>query len=706
MQQCHFGQGTYLKGKGETAASRGQLDSIGLSGTIHASCPSGFVCQLRKHRCCVHRHREKKRRQDRRVDPEGFRRASDDPCMTFDAHSTFRPPYHHHGITTSDDATEANCRRRCGRGVGGDDTSSRGLREMRLLGRWGALQVLPAPTRIQYRRLPTRPPVQQQVRRGSSIAAEDIAGHISNPESKYQIFVSRTKDPFANLAIENYLLKHSPKESTILFLYVNAPCVVIGRNQNPWLEVNLGTLASTQAQKRTAEPRTGVPIQLVRRRSGGGTVFHDEGNVNYCVICPTANFTRDKHAEMMTRAIRTLTPRVRVNERHDIVMDQGEEMEAEKQPEKDDMHRTAFYTENVETPPLKVSGSAYKLTKGRALHHGTCLVSSPNLEIISGLLRSPARGFFQAKGVESVRSPIANIMQTGHRFSFLQRQIIQEFANLYKITGVAISPERSLLDMPFQFQDQCLIGTIRRNMNILPGLWEDMQELMSEEWLYGQTPAFVFSRHLDDSKSVQANPFQITSKDKHTSDRKQRRRLKNVSLYNVKPSKRDLLTYTLTKGHVRLEVQSGTIKSADISVSPFAGSEQAEIENLMFRLSLEGKPIHRIQNFVTLLEQNVTKSYGDPRGIVRRNWEGHWFPRWLNGVFGKGGSQEPQRSAIRKSSTRGKSPVREKLLRRRRLPIRGRLSTRERLPIRRLSGLRIRRLSRLPIRRRLSTVPI
>ena len=267
--------------------------------------------------------------------------------------------------------------------------------------------------------------------------------------SKYQIYVSRSLDPFFNLSIEHYILQKSPPNSTILFLYVNGPCVVIGRNQNPWLEVDLNLLKQPRALGKTEEvdgkssrlPRENV--QLVRRRSGGGTVFHDEGNVNYSVICPTANFTRDKHAEMVTRAIREFNLRARVNERHDIVLDQGSVLGDKDWPDTADMHRTIFHQNSEKNSPLKVSGSAYKMTRQRSLHHGTCLLTSANIPRISQYLTSPSRPFIKARGVESVRSPIGNVhMESSTSASVVNRdfqiEVMKKFARLYGIEVPAL----------------------------------------------------------------------------------------------------------------------------------------------------------------------------------------------------------------------------------------------------------------------------
>lgn len=257
---------------------------------------------------------------------------------------------------------------------------------------------------------------------GSRRGFASFTDKLSDPANKLQSYVSTSNDPFLNLSIEHHILQKSPPDSTVLFLYVNRPCVVIGRNQNPWTEVNLAMLNAPPPTSLSANA-----VDLVRRRSGGGTVFHDHGNLNWSITCPRNHFTRDKHAEMVVRALRKLgVSRARVNERHDIVLDQGHEQQPS---DPDDTHRTP-YTLHPDALPraLKVSGSAYKLTRLRALHHATTLLSSPNLAIIPQYLHSPAKAFIQAKGVESVSSPVANI---GLQVVPFQRHLQAEFAQMY-----------------------------------------------------------------------------------------------------------------------------------------------------------------------------------------------------------------------------------------------------------------------------------
>jgi lipoate-protein ligase A len=248
-----------------------------------------------------------------------------------------------------------------------------------------------------------------------------IKDKLCNQMNTSHVFRSTSTNPYLNLAIEHEIFKVAPSGVRVLFLYVNEPCVVIGRFQNPWLEVDL--LKLQRGISRLDRPGT-TPIHLVRRLSGGGTVFHDEGNVNWSVLCAQHEFFRDKHAEMVVRCLRNLSiGRARVNERHDIVLDQGEER---REVDVNDTHITPF-TDDA-SPSLKVSGSAYKIAKNKALHHGTALAKSSNLGLISEILQSPARPYISAKGTESVRSPVTNISVETME---LQTAIESEYRILY-----------------------------------------------------------------------------------------------------------------------------------------------------------------------------------------------------------------------------------------------------------------------------------
>ena len=79
-----------------------------------------------------------------------------------------------------------------------------------------------------------------------------------------------SNDPFYNQAFEEYIFQ-TVREDDVFFLWQNSPAVIVGCNQNICREVHVNTLR-------------GLGIPVVRRMSGGGTVYHDLGNVNYTLI--------------------------------------------------------------------------------------------------------------------------------------------------------------------------------------------------------------------------------------------------------------------------------------------------------------------------------------------------------------------------------------------------------------------------------------
>ncbi|KAB8216169.1 hypothetical protein BDV33DRAFT_233717 [Aspergillus novoparasiticus] len=317
------------------------------------------------------------------------------------------------------------------------------------------------------------------VRYNSSFSSDQFAQLARRESSQHQIYQSFSTNPYVNLSIEHFLLENAPPDSSILFLYINQPCVVIGRNQNPWHETNLLALQNDR-EPNTREKNDNGAL-LVRRRSGGGAVYHDEGNLNYSVISPRTTFTRNKHAEMVVRALhRVGATNTSVNDRHDIVMSTG-------QPQ-----------------PRKISGSAFKLTRHRALHHGTCLLDTPNINRLGSFLRSPARDYIKAKGVESVRSPVANVssvfVDAMMPFSIerVMASIVEEFAQMYQVDADAVrrAQRAHVLEPELYAGDTWVAGAVGEPQGYGEhDIKKGIDELTSLEWKYTQTPQFTFSTY-------------------------------------------------------------------------------------------------------------------------------------------------------------------------------------------------------------------
>ena len=71
------------------------------------------------------------------------------------------------------------------------------------------------------------------------------------------------------MRLKNCSLRNSKEE--FLILGINAPSVIIGKHQSAHREVNTKFVFENN-------------IPVIRRISGGGTVFHDRGNLNFTFI--------------------------------------------------------------------------------------------------------------------------------------------------------------------------------------------------------------------------------------------------------------------------------------------------------------------------------------------------------------------------------------------------------------------------------------
>lgn len=178
-----------------------------------------------------------------------------------------------------------------------------------------------------------------------------------------QIIVSDTFSPSFNLASEEFLLTERPCD--VLFFYINAPCVVLGRNQNIYAEVNIPYCISNN-------------IRIVRRLSGGGTVFHDKGNINFCFISAKTDKPLDYNPlNQITDALASLHIPATTGARKDLYLNQK-----------------------------KITGTAMHSRGSQALFHGTLLFDT-QLDTLEAALTSPYSTV--SKAVKSIRSNVTNI---------------------------------------------------------------------------------------------------------------------------------------------------------------------------------------------------------------------------------------------------------------------------------------------------------
>jgi lipoate---protein ligase len=237
-------------------------------------------------------------------------------------------------------------------------------------------------------------------------------------------------DPRINLAIEEYALKNLDINETYLLFYINEPSIIIGKNQNTVEEINTDYVESNG-------------IKVVRRLSGGGSVYHDLGNLNFSFITKDDgesfhNFR--KFTEPVITALQKLGVNAELSGRNDILAE-----------------------------GRKISGNAQFSTKGRMFSHGTLLFDSEIEHVVSALRVKQDK--IESKGIKSIRSRVANISE------FLSNSMdIQQFRS--HLLKNIFSESNDIPEYVLTEED-----------------WSKIHELSKEryqnwDWNYGKSPKF------------------------------------------------------------------------------------------------------------------------------------------------------------------------------------------------------------------------
>lgn len=245
---------------------------------------------------------------------------------------------------------------------------------------------------------------------------------------------NESTNPFFNLALEEYAIKYLDPQEDYVILWQNRPSVIIGRHQNTLEEINHEYVKENN-------------IQVVRRLSGGGAVYHDLGNLNFTFIT-----TRDegqgpdfrKFTLPVIKALARLGVKAELSGRNDLVID-----------------------------GKKFSGNAQYFYQNRVLHHGTILYDS-DLDVVQKVLNVKTEKI-ASKGIKSVRSRVTNIKE------YLTSDLsVEKFKELLL---------KTLLEGEEEKQELILTEKDRAKIE------EIMQKRYATwEWNYGQSPPFNFKK--------------------------------------------------------------------------------------------------------------------------------------------------------------------------------------------------------------------
>jgi lipoate-protein ligase A len=184
---------------------------------------------------------------------------------------------------------------------------------------------------------------------------------------KIQLIIGNQYNPHLNLAVESSLLDEGDADIVTMFLWKNQQTVVYGYNQNPFTECNVELLLSEGGF-------------AARRRTGGGAVYHDLGNLNFSFVANKMHYDVAKQMSVIQKALEIFGLKTEVSGRNDILFD-----------------------------GRKFSGNAFGIHKDRRLHHGTILIKTDGEKLAKYLKVNPAK--LQKHGVKSVASRIINLSE-------------------------------------------------------------------------------------------------------------------------------------------------------------------------------------------------------------------------------------------------------------------------------------------------------
>lgn len=253
---------------------------------------------------------------------------------------------------------------------------------------------------------------------------------------KIQLIIGNQYNPHLNLAVESSLLNEGDANVVTMFLWKNQQTVVYGYNQNPFTECNVELLLSEGGF-------------AARRRTGGGAVYHDLGNLNFSFVANKKHYDVVKQMSVIQKALEIFGLKTEVSGRNDILFD-----------------------------GRKFSGNAFGIYKDRRLHHGTILIKTDGEKLSKYLKVNPAK--LQKHGVKSVASRIINLSEVADITSdSIIPYLSMAFEEVYEAKAEVIEFNDLLTDKVLKTRD------LFASDEYLFGKWRNFHAKKSAQFAWG-----------------------------------------------------------------------------------------------------------------------------------------------------------------------------------------------------------------------------
>lgn len=258
------------------------------------------------------------------------------------------------------------------------------------------------------------------------------------------VIISGIDNVYDNLSLEEWIYRNynfSLNNEQILLLWKNRSAVVVGRHQNVWLEANVNYCRSNQ-------------IDIARRNSGGGTVYHDENNLNISFLTSRKCYNRERNLNFIKDILHTCF-----------------QIEAIISPRKDLV---------IKAGGQKISGTASKLNSFNSYHHCTLIVNVDRNKLKNSL-STETKDNVQSNATKSIPSPVINLNELNHSISIdsLIEALSTNYGNYYS-------------------NGNSLVNHINRvETNSFMGIDDIQQMFRSWNWIFGTTPKFTIYQQIN-----------------------------------------------------------------------------------------------------------------------------------------------------------------------------------------------------------------